>query len=127
MVLWFQVLSFDEQAVSPLIERLRAKWSDIAAGGATLRKFMPARERRSAVPASKAVRSGRLQIIGSFPVAGGAPCHTLGTGAGLACNLSGSVPSADGHAPAGRMPGATTLRSLPSALTGQPLAEAIPS
>ena len=87
MVLWFQVLSFDEQAVSPLIERLRAKWSDIAAGGGMPRKFMPARERRSAVPASKAVRSGQLQVIGSFPVAGGALSHTPGTGAGLACQV----------------------------------------
>ena len=32
---------------------MREKWSDIEAGGGTLRRFVPARERRSAVPTSK--------------------------------------------------------------------------
>ena len=37
----------------PLTEILREKWSDIEAGGETLRSFVPARERMYAVPASK--------------------------------------------------------------------------
>ena len=62
---------------------------------------MPARERRLLSPLPRVVRSGLLQVIGSFPVAGGAQLH-VGNGTQDPHTTSGleDMHVADGHVPA---------------------------